>query len=160
MSSINSTQPSFNEIAALSGSEAVVNLHNIERKNNKNHILRINKHGQFVQKLYKCEECVIGGLLVLGDSLYIVHHSHKIVKVNLITNEIVQEYKMDEGLYVVNRGPLYFDPDLIPDKDLLILYGYSHQEVFTYRLSTQMKESSIKIGMQTTRSITYSFYNN
>ena len=161
ISSINSAQSRITVIAALSGSEAVLTLNNnTEKYKINNQIVRINKHGQFVQKLYGCEDCTIDGLLVLGDNLFIVHSVGKIVKVNLVMNEIVKEFKMDKGLYMSNKGPLYFDPALIPDKDLLILSSYSHQKLFTYRLSTQVKESSIKIGMQSTMGITYSFYNN
>ena len=161
ISSINSVQPYISIIAALPGSQAVLSSYIRDGTIIKNQVLKVNKHGQFVQTLYTtCHRCLIGGLLVLGDNLYIVHHVGKIIKVNLTTTEIVQEYKMNPRLYMDNRGSLYFDPDLIPDKDVLIITSNSHQELFTYRLSTQMKESSIKIGVQIANSITYSFYNN
>ena len=160
ISSINSNQPFITAVAALPGSQAVLISYVIDGIRIKNQVLKVNKHGQFVQTLYTCVRCIIEGVLVLGDNLYIVHQVGKIIKVNPTSTEIVQEYKMNPRLYMANKGPLYFDPDLIPDKDLLIITSPSHQEVFTYRLSTQMKESSIKIGVQVTNSITYSFYNN
>ena len=158
VSSVDVVYASINVIAALPGSEAVVNSYNNDEY--KNEILKINKHGQFVQTLYTCVRCIIQGVLVLGDNLYIVHEVGEIIQVNLINTKIVQEYKMNGRLHMANRGSLYFDPDLIPDKDLLIISSHSHQELFTYRLSSRKKEISIETGTHSTRSITYSFYNN
>ena len=156
MSSIHVGNAYINAAAAFPGSEAVVNSYS--NVGYKNQILKINKHGQFVQTLYTCVRCIIGGLLVLGDNLYIVHEVGKIIKVNLSNTDLVQEYEVKRRLYMAHTGSLYFDPDLIPDKDLLIIPA--NQEVFTYRLSTKMIEFRIKTGKHRSKSITYNFYNN
>ena len=125
--------------------------------------LRINKHGKNEPEQFYCDRCSrdagIRGLLILGVNLYAIQSNGKVLEISLKNHQSLNEYHIQNVSEVKNAGSLYSDPDLIPDKDVLLLVDARKNEVFTYNMSSHQKIVRIK-GIRNPSSVTYSFYNN
>ena len=144
-------------IAALPAGEVVMS--NIPTATS-NQVWRLNKDGQFVHKLYKCDLCVeIGALLLLGNDLFVIHTNGTVIQINLETNRILHIYTIENVASVIHTGCLYSDPTRI-DTDLLLLAEQgTHKgqgEVFSYRLSTNKKQVHVR-QLSYPRSVSYFF---
>ena len=125
--------------------------------------LRINKQGKTVPEQLYCELCSqdtpIRGLLILGVNLYVIHSNGQVLEFSLKNYQQLNVYYIQNVSHVKNAGSLYSDPDLIPDKDVLLLVDSGKNEVFTYNMTSHQKIVRIR-GIRNPSSVTYSFYNN
>ena len=130
-------------VAALPGGEAVV-YNNID--NNKTHqVLRLNSQGKITNTIYSCVRCnYIGGLLVLGDYLYIIHGNGTVIESHISDVRVVRKSTIPDAR-VTHTGSLYSNPDKIPDKQTLLLCDWSKGEVFTFKPSTGQKKVSPQV---------------
>ena len=146
----------FNRVCALPGGEAVVNNFTNSRHQQ---VLRINSQGQVVKMLYDCPGCTqIHGLIRLGGDLFIIHENGTVIQININNTSQINIYHIPGVSYLIHLGSLYYDPDLIPDKDLLLLPAHKHNQIFSYRLSK--KERIVRVrGLNGPNGVTYSFYN-
>ena len=125
--------------------------------------LRINKYGKTEPEQFDCDRCSrdagISGLLILGVNLYVIQSNGKVLEISMKNHQSLKEYRIQNVSEVNNAGSLYSDPDLIPDKDVLLLADSWKNEVFTYNMSSHQKIVRIR-GIRNPSSVTYSFYNN
>ena len=146
----------FNRVCALPGGEAVVN--NYTNSMNQQ-VLRINSQGQVVKMLYDCSGCTqINGLIRLGGDLFVIQQNGTVIQININNTSQTNMYHILGVSYLTHLGSLYYDPDLIPDKDLL-LPDYGNGQILSYRLSTREKTVHVR-KLKNPVSVTYSFYNN
>ena len=136
-------------------------------------VVKIDRRGEVLQYLTPKEynphsNNTCRGLLVLGDMLYVIQKNSSVERLNLSQFEtgltvqkdvITQLHHIEDTKDVVNFAPLFHDPTLIPDKDLLLLADSTKHEIFTYRLSTKHKEVHVR-GLKHARSVSYIFDNN
>ena len=147
----------FNRVCALPGGEAVVNN---DTKRTHQQVLRINSQGQVVKMLYDCPGCTpIHGLIRLGGDLFVIQQNGTVIQINLNNTSQINMYQIPGVSLLVHLGSLFDDPDLIPDKDLLLLSDESNGQIFSYRLSNKEKKVHVS-GLQMPNGVTYSFYNN
>ena len=146
----------FNRVCALPGGEAVVNNFTNSRHPQ---VLRINSQGQVVKMLYDCAGCTpINGLIRLGGDLFVIQQNGTVIQINLNNTSQTNMYHIPGVSELLHLGSLYYDPDLIPDKDLL-LPDYGNGQILSYRLSTREKTVHVR-KLKNPISVTYSFYNN
>ena len=136
------TNMEVHRIAALPGGEVVIS----NKRRTANHVLRLNKGGEFDKKLYTCDHCVeIGALLLLGNNVFVIHINGTVIQIHPHTAQIVNIYQIENAASVIHTGCLYSDPTSI-DTDLLLLADQGKGEVFSYRLSSNSnKQFSIKV---------------
>ena len=145
----------FNRVCALPGGEAVVNnyTNSVHQQ-----VLRINSQGQVVKMLYDCPGCTrINGLIRLGGDLFVIQINGTVIQINLNNTSQINIYHIQGVHELFHLGSFFYDPDLIPDKDLLLLPDYA--DIFSYRLSNKEKTIHIR-KLKEPISVTYSFYNN
>ena len=145
-------------VAALPGGEAVVS--NYIGNNKTRQVLRLDSQGKIKNNIYTCVGCnSIRGLLVLGDYLYIIHNNGTVIKTRVSDGHVMDVTNIPDVRYVIHTGSLYSNPDLIPDKQTLLLCDWSKGEVFTFKPSSGQKKVRIT-GLNEPRSVSYFFYNN
>ena len=101
----------------------------------------------------------IGGLLVLGDYLYIIHANGTVIKTRVSNGRVINVTTIPDVRGGIHTGSLYSNPDKIPDKQTLLLCDWWKDEVFTFKPSTGQKKVRIT-GLWYPRSVSYFFYNN
>ena len=145
-------------MAALPGGEAVV--YNYIDNNKTRQVLRLDSQGKIKHNIYSCVRCnYIGGLLVLGDYLYIIHDNGTVIKTQVSNGRVINVTTIHDVSFVIHTGSLYTNPDRIPDKQTLLLCDWDKDEVFTFKPSTGLKKVRIT-GLSYPRSVSYLFYNN
>ena len=147
-------------LAALPDGEAVVSnaIGTGPWENRTDQVLKINSEGK-VTLLYSCLDCIITSLLMLGDHLYIINKKGPVIQMDVSYGRILKVYTIPDVKFVIHGGSLYGNPDVIPDKDLLLLCDYDKGEVFTFRLSSQQKQVHLN-GLKGPLSVSYLFYDN
>ena len=147
------TYMEVHRIAALPGGEAVIS----NKGRTANHVLRLNKGGEFDKKLYICDHCVeIGALLLLGNHVFVIHINGTVIQIHPHTAQIVNIYNIENVASVIHTGCLYSDPTSI-DTDLLLLADQDKGEVFSYRLSSNSKQVHVR-RLSKPSSVTYYFH--
>ena len=146
----------FNRVCALPGGEAVVNNFTNYRHQQ---VLRINSQGQVVKILYDCQGCTpIHGLIRLGGDLFVIQQNGTVIQININNTSQINMYHIPGVSELLHLGSLYYDPDLIPDKDLLLLTDTDKGQILSYRLSN--KENTVHVsGLKLPNDVTYNFYN-
>ena len=145
-------------VAALPGGEAVV--YNYIGYNKTDEVLRLDSQGKIKNTIYSCVRCnYIGGLLVLGDYLYIIHRNGTMIKTRVSDGRVMNVITIPDVRFVIHTGSLYSNPDKIPDKQTLLLCDLIKDEVFTFKPSSGQKKVRIT-GLRNPRSVSYLFYNN
>ena len=145
-------------VAALPGGEAVVD--NFILNNSTLQVLRLDSQGKIKKNIYSCVGCnFIGGLLVLGDYLYIIHYNGTVIKTRVSDASVMNVTTIPDVRYVRHTGSLYSKPEKIPDKQTLLLCDLSKHEVFTFKPSTGQKKVRIT-GLRSPLSVSYLIYNN
>ena len=143
-------------MAALPGGGAVIR-HYIRNETDK--ILKINSQGKVTQTIYTCIGCsYIGGLLILGDFLYITHNNGTVIKTRVSDGQVVSTSTIPDVSIVVNTGSLSNKPETIPDKQTLLLCDWDKGEVFTFKPSTGEKQVRVT-GLSKPSSVSYFFHN-
>ena len=109
-----------------------------------------------------------GGLLILGDMLYVIQKNSSVESLSLsqfesgsieqkdVTNHV---YHIPDVKTMMNYASLFHDPSMIPDKDLLLIADQTKHEVFTYRMSTKQKEVHVR-RLRNSKSVSYIFDGN
>ena len=145
-------------VAALPGGGAVVS--NYIRNNKTDQVLKISSQGKVTQTIYTCVSCSsdIRGLLVLGDFLYITHSNGTVLKTSVSDGQVLSISTIPDVSFVTHLGSLYSNPDMIPDKQTLLLCDRAKGEVFTFKPSTGRKQVRIT-GLSHPRSVSYFFHN-
>ena len=146
-----------NPVAALPDGEAVIT--NYTRNNSTQQTLKINSHGKVTQVIYSCVNCsYIGGLLVLGDYLYIIHYNGTVIETRFSDGRILRISTIPDVISVTHTGSLSNKPDKIPDKQTLLLCDFNKGEVFTFKYSTGQKQVRVT-GLGHPHSVSYFFHN-
>ena len=121
---------------------------------------KINETGQTIKELYMCQSCnYIRGLLLLGSNLYVTHNNGTIVEIQPNTGDLLNVYHIPDVSYIEHHGSLWFDPSKIPNTDILLLSDWSKGEVFSYNLTSRLKQVHLT-GLSSPTSVSYIFYNN
>ena len=117
-------------------------------------VQRVDKQGNRRQWLKKCT-CKIGGILAMGDYVYLVH-DYGVSKYNYKSMSGGTYYLINHNGSMRNTGSLASDPSMIPDQDQLLLVD--KENVYSYKLST--REMTIRLGglMSNPSSVSYAFY--
>ena len=149
-------------VAALPGGEAVVR-NSIRSGNNKIYqISKINSQGKVTQTIYTCVpvQCssYITGLLLLGDLLYLIRYNGTVITTRASDGQALSTSTIPNVSTIFHRGSLSNKPDMIPDKQTLLLCDWSKGEVFTFDPSTGHKQVRIT-GLRGPRSVSYLFNN-
>ena len=145
------TNPRY--VAALPEGEAAV-------VNDGNQVVKINKTGDNIKELYKCQSCNnIQGLVLLGSNLYVTHYNGTIVEIHPHTGDSLNVHHIPDVSGINHYGSLWSDPSKIPNTDILLLTDYSKGEVFSYNLTSSHKQVHLT-GLSDPTSVSYSFYNN
>ena len=148
-----STNLEVDRIAALPGGGAAFS----NKVGTGNQVLRLNNGSKIVKKLYKCDQCVeIGALLLLGQDLFVIHINGTVIQINLQNELILNIYTIKNVAKVIHTGCLYSDPTSI-DKELLLLTDQDKGEVFSYRLSTDSKQILVR-HLDKPSSVSYYFH--
>ena len=145
-------------IAALPGGGAVIR-HYINN-NKTDQVFKINSQGKVTQTIYTCVQCSsdIWGLLVLGDFLYLTHTNGTVIKTRVSNGQVVSRSTIPDVAWVIHTGSLSNKPDMIPDKQTLLLCDWLKGEVFTFKPSTGEKQVRVT-GLGLPRSVSYFFHN-
>ena len=140
-------------IGALpSGGAAIVN--------NGSQVFKINSQGQTVAELYDCNLCKnIFGLVLLGINLYVIHSNGTVVEIQSLTGQLLEVYSVTDVIRIRHYGTLWSDPSKIPNTDILLLPDNSKGEVFSYSLTSKVKEVKV-VGLKKPKSVTYFFSKN
>ena len=148
-----STNLEVDRIAALPGGGAVFS----NKVGTGNQVWRLNNGSKIVKKLYKCDQCVeIGALLLLGHDLFVIHINGTIIQINLQNEHILNSYTIKNVAKVNHTGCLYSDLTSI-GKDLLLLTDQDKGEVFSYKLSTNSKQIHVR-HLDKPSSVSYYFH--
>ena len=135
-------------------------VYNYIDNNKTRQVLRLDSQGKIKKNIYSCVRCnYIGGLLVLGDYLYIIHGNGTLIKTQVSDGRVMDETNIPDVGGVTNSGSLYSNPDRIPDKQTLLLCDRWKNEVFTFKPYTGQKKVRIT-GFNKPSSVSYLIYNN
>ena len=147
-------------VAALPGGEAVVR--NYIGNNQTYQISKINSQGKVTQTIYTCVpvrcSSYITGLLLLGDLLYLIRYNGTVITTRASDGQALSTSTIPNVSTIFHRGSLSNKPDMIPDKQILLLCDWSKGEVFTFDPSTGHMQVRIT-GLRGPRSASYLFYN-
>ena len=142
------TDPSF--IAALPSGEAAAVV------NNYNQVVKVNKTGYTVKRLYDCNLCdSITGLLLLGNNLYVVHDNGTIAEIQPHTGELFSVNHIPNVGYILHYGSLSSDSSIL-NTDILLLPDNTKNEVFSYNLTSGDKQVHVT-GISRPTSVSYMF---
>ena len=126
------TDPVF--VAALPSGEAAV-------VNTLSQVLKINQTGHTVKVLYNCNSCNnIGGLILLGNYLYVVHDNGTIAQIHPHTVQVQNVYQIPNVDKVEYHCSLWLNPSEIPNTGILHLTDSERGEVFSYNLTSRVKQ--------------------
>ena len=142
-------------IAALPLGEAAV-------VNGGNQVLKINKKGLTIKKLYSCSCNLfnpIWGILSLGSNLYASHQNGTIVEIQPHSGHLLDVYNIADVGCIIHFGSLWSDPSKIPNTDILLLTDSGKGEVFSYNLTSKHKQVHLT-KLHYPSSVSYGFYNN
>ena len=140
-------------VAALPEGEATV-------VNDGSQVVKINKTGHTIKELYDCQSCRnIYGLLLLGSNLYVIHKNGTIVEIQTHTGQLLNVYDISDVNIINHYGSLWSDPSKIPNTDILLLPDFYEYEVFSYNLTSKLKQVHLT-SLSYPSSVSYSFYNN
>ena len=135
-------------VEALPGGGALVTNY----MGNRRQVLKVNQLGEVVRILYSCTSCPwITGLLLVGNSVFVLHRNGKIVRIDVNTGNLLVTYRIDVG-GLVQAGLLATSNN--HDPDVLLLADYRRGEIFTYRLSSREKEVKVT-GLRWPTSVSY-----
>ena len=136
-------------VAAIPYGQAVF----IDRRRRQFIVQKVDKQGNGKRWVKKCA-CKMGGILALGDSVFLVH-DYRVSKYNYRNMRGGTFYSINHNGSMRNTGSLASDPSMIPDQDQLLLVD--KQNVFTYKMST--REMTIRLGdlMSNPSSVSYAF---
>ena len=135
-------------VEALPGGGALVTNY----MGNRRQVLKVNQLGEVVRILYSCTSCPwITGLLLVGNSVFVLHRNGKIVRIDVNTGSLLVTYRIDVG-GLVQAGLLATNNN--HDPDVLLLADYIRGEIFTYRLSSREKEVKVT-GLRWPTSVSY-----
>ena len=140
-------------VIGLPGGEALVGQSNVYYR--RYQLKRIDKYGNTTKKLYRAKGGIISGIFKLGNRCYVLDSYGKLVELTL-NGRILNTYTIPQVRFPGQRGPLAANPDLIKDKDLLILPDLYKGEVFSYRLST--KKKTVHLSNVMSQCVTHGFY--
>ena len=102
-------------------------------------VWRVNVTGH-VQHELECVRCVLRGLLVLNDNLYVIFHNGKLLEFNINNTNTVQVYQVPDVSWMVHYGSLSYHPSVIPHPDLLLLADWNKGEIFSYNVTAKNKQ--------------------
>ena len=134
---------------ALPGGEAYV-------VNRNSQVMKLNNTGHTVKMLYDCNLCDdIGGLFLLGSYLYVVHGNGTTLEIQPHTGQLHKTYNIPNVTSVGNNAPLWSDPSEIPHTDIVHLIDYREKNVFSYNLTSGVKQVHVS-GLNGPTSVSYS----
>ena len=110
------------------------------RSNYTRQVWRVNVRGQFIQHVYQCVGCYLGGLLVLNNNLYIIHNSGRLVEVDINNTNTVQVHQVPNVYWMVHSGSLSYHPSVMTHPDLLLLADWSKGQIFSYNVTSKNKQ--------------------
>ena len=143
------TDPMF--IAALPSGEAAF-------INDGSQVVKINNTGHTVKVIYDCNSCSnLGGLLLLGDNLCVVHDNGTISEIQPHTGEVFNVYQIPDADYILHYGSLSSDPSIL-NTDILLLSDADTLEVFSYNLTSGEKQVHVT-GIDYPTFVSYIFLN-
>ena len=137
-------------VAAIPYGQAVF----IDRRRRQFIVQKVDKQGNGRRWVKKCT-CKMGGILALGDSVFLVHDNRvsKYKHRNMVGGTF---YSINHNGSMWNTGSLASDPSMIPDQDQLLLVD--KQNVFTYKMSTRETTIRLRGLLSNPRSVSYAFY--
>ena len=143
-------------VAALPDGGAFVN--NYVSNNGTWQVWRVNVRGQVIQHVYQCVGCIIQGLLVLNNNLYVIHPAGRLVEVSINNINSVQVYQVSNVMWMVHFGSLSYHPSVITHPDLLLLADYDKGEIFSYNVTSKNKQVH-RTGLRNPSSVSFMTYN-
>ena len=103
-------------------------------------VVKINNTGHTVKVLYNCNSCYnIDGLLLLGNNRYVVHDNGTLAEIDPNTGKLFNVYHVPEVSKVRYYCSLWSDPSF-PHPDILLLPDTGKGEVFSYNLTSRVKQ--------------------
>ena len=112
-----------------------------------------------LQILYTCVDCILPGLLLIEDKLFIIHSGGFIVHISAVDGQLIRYYHIPNVGYLCHQSSISSSLNTILDTDILLLADRDRGEVFTYRLSTNTKHVHLT-GLKVPRSVSHCLYNN
>ena len=79
-------------------------------------------------------------MLLLGNNLYVVHKNGTIAEIQPHTEELFNVYQIPNVDLIFQYGSLSSDPPNIPNPDILLLPDYLKGEIFSYNLTSRVKQ--------------------
>ena len=117
------------------GGCVVFNVNDTEVKANEGQVLRLDRYGKTIRPWYECKD-VITGILHSSGMVFVIGRDGTISKHSLSDlSKVIQTYKL-------NAASLY--PGDIIDEQRLILVDDKRAEVFTYSMTTNVKNVKIR----------------
>ena len=139
MTHVNPQMTGNTRVAALPDGGAFV--YNYVRSNDTKQVLRVNVTGKVIQHVYQCVECTsVRGLLVLNNNVYVIFENGIIVVININNTNIVQVYQVPDVSLMVHTGSLSYHPSVITHPDLLLLADMRKGEIFSYNVTSKIKQ--------------------
>ena len=143
-------------VAALPDGGAFVN--SWVSSNNTDQVLRVNLRGQVIQHVYQCVGCVLPGLLVLNNNLYVIYSNGTLVQIDINNTNTVQVYQVPDVRYMLHWGSLSYHPSVITHPDLLLLADNWKGEIFSYNVTSKNKQVHLT-GLNSPTSVFFMTYN-
>ena len=121
-------------------------------------VLRVNVRGQVIQHVYQCVDCIIQGLLVLNNNLYVIYSKGRLVEFSINNTNTVQVYQVPDVEWMVHDGSLSYHPSVITHPDLLLLADIDKGEIFSYNVTSKYKQVHLT-GLSLPYSVSFMTYN-
>ena len=156
MTHVNTQMTRIWRVAALPDGGAFV--HNYDRSNDTDQVLRVNVTGQVIQFVHQCVGCYLRGLLVLNNNLYVIYRNGTLLEININNTNTVQVYQVPNVRWMVNQGSLSYHPSVITHPDLLLLADRRKGEIFSYNVTSKNKQVHLT-GLNEPTSVSFMTYN-
>ena len=143
-------------VAALPDGGAFV--YNYVRSNYTRQVWRVNVTGQVIQLVHQCVRCIIGGLVVLNNNLYVIYRYGRLVEISINNTNTVQVYQVPDVRVMIHTGSLSYHPSVITHPDLLLLADYLKDEIFSYNVTSKNKQVHLN-GLSYPTSVSFMTYN-
>ena len=156
MADVNPQMRDIYSVAALPDGGAFV--YNYVSSNITRQVLRVNVTGQVIQHVYQCVRCILWGLLVLNNNLYVIHSNGTLLEIDINNTNNVQVYQVPDVIEMIHYGSLSYHPSVITHPDLLLLADWDKGEIFSYNVTSKNKQVHLT-GLRWPTSVSFMTYN-
>ena len=156
LTDVNPQMTLIRRVAALPDGGAFVI--NYVSSNGTRQVWRVNVTGQVIQHVHQCVDCIIQGLLVLNNNLYVIYSHGKLVEININNTNTVQVYQVPDVSWMLHTGSLSYHPSVITHPDLLLLADMYKGEIFSYNVRSKNNQVHLT-GLISPTSVSFMTYN-